>query len=130
MTDQYAKRDIVYKKYGLLLTNAISDNLDAMLLGTEVNDRLAMFNMFHLLVQLRNEQYASCRPLDVDIECIRENLFCNGVDTLVMESVFPPSYDDSTGEEYDPDEDPPAVDGVSYMVVSPGVVDRPLNRVK
>lgn len=129
MTDNYQKRDSVYKQYQTYLFKTLNDILDSALTGGEINDRLGLFTLFHLMVQMRNENYASCRPLASEIDCMSDVLFCNGVDTTIMEDVFPPSYNDENGEEWT-DEEQAAFDGIGYMqipVVDPG---NPTNRVR
>jgi len=99
MTDDFEKRNSVYESYQSWLIFGINDALDSMIIGKEIPSRIPLFQMYHLLVQMRNESYASCRPLNTDIECISDRLFCLGVDTTLMDEIFPPSYDDSDGSE-------------------------------
>ena len=132
MVDSYRKRNRVYKEYAQWIFNAIDDNIDASITGADMDDRLGLFNMFHMLVELRNDPYASCRPLCEDIECMSDKLFCDGVDTSIMEKVFPSSYDCSTGKEfesYDP-ADPNSLDGVDYMQIEGVGTQHPKNRVR
>ena len=130
MEDQFKKRNQVYGTYKQWLVNAINDSLNASITGVEIDDRLGLFNMFHLQVQMRNEDYASSRPLAEDIECMREALFCKGVDTLWMEKIFPPSYNDSTGEEWEEGTNPDRPDGVDFMQVESDGITYPINRIR
>lgn len=129
MTDKYQKRDRVYKQYWTYLNSSINDILNSMIIGGELNRRLGLFNLFHLLVIMRNENYASCRPTQEEIICMREVLFCNGVDTRIMEAIFPPSYDESDGSEWSDDEIS-TFDGVDYMAIEGAGILHPINRVR
>jgi len=130
MTDPYEKRNRVYKSYQSWLVNALNESIDATITGSKQDQRLGLFSQFHLLVQLRNEDYASCRPLTTDIECMHEALFCRGVDTRIMEDVFPPSYDDSDGSEYDDGSGSGSVlDGIDNMQITPVDSPNPVNRI-
>lgn len=129
MTDNYQKRDSVYKQYQSYLFKTINDVLDSSLIGGEIDDRLGLFSLFHLLVQMRNEHYASCRPLASEIECMSEVLFCNGVDTTIMEAVFPPSYNDEGGDEWTEDEIS-AFDGINFMQIPVVDTGNPTNRIR
>ena len=136
MKDFYAKRNRVYTQYRKLLFNAINDAIDASLTGGKIDEQLGLFNQFHLLVQLRHEHYASARPLKEDIDCMSEKLFCKGVDTHIMEEIFPPSYDDETGEEWTPDDLDPntpggsKLDGIDFMNITLGDPRYPMNRIR
>ena len=137
MVDDYRKRNQVYESYQKWLVESIDDNMNATITGAELNNRLGYFSMFHLLVQMRNEHYASARPLKKDIECMRENLFCNGVDTLEMERIFPPSYNPEDGSEWEDGSDgsggitdPNRPDGVDYMQVEGDGTKHPINRIR
>lgn len=139
MTDNFARRLRVYGAYRTWIANALNDSLDASITGAKIDKRLGLFNMFHMLMQLRNEKYASSRPCYKDIACMRDTLFCEGVDTREMEEAFPASYNDSvcpaqewTGDDYTPgDGDQPArLDGIDYMQIEGGGIEHPKFRLK
>jgi len=127
MTDNYELRNRVYKAYESWMIYGINDAIDAMIIGKEIPNRIGLFQMAHLLMQMRNENYASCRPLAEDMECLRERLFCMGVDITVMEEIFPPSYDDTDGSDLD--DSTSGLDGVGYMQIQGSGTTIPINRV-
>ena len=140
MKDDFSRRRNVYGTYRTWVFNALNDSLDAAILGTKTDDRVGLFNMFHLLMQLRNEKHASSRPCHEDISCMRDVLFCRGVDTREMEEAFPPSYNDSvcpsqdwTDDDYLPGDGggvPSGLDGIDYMQLPTADPEHPKFRLK
>ena len=139
MKNDFSKRLRVYGDYRMWIANAINDSLDASILGADTDNRIGLFNMFHLLVQLRNEKYASTRPCHEDIACMREKIFCQGVDTRAMEEVFVASYNDTvcpakewTEGDYEPGDggQPGMLDGIDYMQIEGDGIEHPKFRLK
>lgn len=139
MTDNFARRLRVYGTYRMWIANALNDSLNASITGSKTDKRLGLFNTFHMLMQLRNEKYASARPCYEDIECMREKLFCQGVDTREMEEAFPASYDDSVcppveweDADYRPGdgENPAKLDGIGFMQIEGEAIEHPKFRLK
>lgn len=126
MTDNYNKRDRTYDIYHDWMMKEIDSMQDEFILGKETDKKIGLFSMFHLLMQLRNENYASVRPSADQVDCMSDILFCHGILTEEMEQVYPPSYN---GDPLD-DKDPVFLDdGIDYMQIQGNGKDYPLFRI-
>jgi len=123
MIDLYWKRDQTYDAHHTYLMNLANDTLDQLILGKDPEITLGLFSVYHLIAQMAYEGVIS--PTPEDIECISEILFCNGVDTALMNQLYGLDIPD-------PYEDPgdSRLDGIDYMQVEGDDIDHPINRVR
>lgn len=130
MKQDINKRRRTYEVYSKWLDNALNDALESGVTGTKIDKRLGLFSQMFLLMQLRNEKYASARVLKSEIDCMADKVFCGGLDISAMEEIWPPSYNDEDGKEW-PDELPPlGLDGIDYMQnMGPGI-NHPIFRIR
>ena len=143
MRTDWAKIDLTYKQYIEFLDKEINKVVDASFTGAKVDKTLGLWNMFFLLVQLRNEDYASARPSRDEINCMSDKVMCQDVYTRIMKGLWPPSY--NPDDPYGPDDGnggggpgdpgvPGTVDGVGSMIIrQDGVLladlKKPVNRI-
>ncbi len=120
MNNDYQKRKETYDVYSDFLFKEINLAANAFIMGTEVSNTLPMWNMMFLLLQLRNEDYASCRPTQEEIDCMSRFMYCAGVDTSKMEEIWPAIY---------PKDEEVISDGIGYMVIENDDPEYSTNRI-
>ena len=125
MTNNYSRRNTTYQEYSKWLFKQINLAQDAFILGQDINNKLALWNMFFLLMQLRNECHASAQPTSEQVQCMEEKLLCEGISTSVMQQIWPASYDD--GDESIPSG---GYDGIDFMQIQGDGTDHPIFRIR
>lgn len=107
MQNNYSKRNRTYLMYDKWLMKEINEAQDDFIMGRDVDKSLALWNMFFLLMRLRNEDYPSICPDEKLIDCMSNKLFCFDIDTSDMEELWPLNCykDDSIS----------LLDGIGYM---------------
>ena len=153
MKDDYIKRNRVYDYYFDYLIKNLNQSIEGFISGQSQDIKLGSWNIMHLLVQLRNEVGTSVKPSRNMIKIIREKMYCKGVNTVKMEDIFPPSYnddcldlicpdcsnDDCGGSEGGDGDDgggggpiDSGKDGIDFMIVTneTSTPEEPINRIK
>jgi len=135
MVDNYSRRNATYNAYHDWLFEELNKNIDNWIVGNEVGKGIGIFNIMHLLHQMRNENYASARPSAAMMDCLKKKAFCAGLDITVMSSIWPSSYNDNCpdyncGDEEEEDDNNFVNDGVDFMQLDKDSTTHSINRIK
>lgn len=131
MTDNYIKRDNVYKAYEKLIVSSVNNTLDQLIMGEEVDQYTSATNMYHLMLQIGWEGYV--KMTKEDIKCMSESLFCLGTYPADMNRIYQSGWG-SSNPDYDHDDphnpDGKSKDGIDFMQIKSSGVKYPINRIK
>ena len=127
MIDLYWKRDQTYDQYHNYLIDVINETMDSIILGRDPGLVLGLFSTYHLFAQLAYEGVIN--PTREDVECVSDTLFCNGVDTALMNQIYGLDIPDPDNPP-DPNDPNSRLDGIDYMQVEGDDINHPINRVR
>lgn len=123
MTNNYQNRKITYDAYSDFLYKELDKAQDNFIMGRKVGKELPLWNMFFLLMQMRNEQGTTTCPTQEEVDCMSDKLFCYGINTTEMEQLWPSNCADQ------PDEPATGFDGIDFMQIEGDGIDHPRFRI-
>lgn len=124
MVDNYRKRDLTYRAYSDFLFNELNKSINSFIVGKSPSKVLGAWNMFFLIMQLRNESYTSVQVTDEQMDCFTKKALCLGIDLTLMKQIWPTSYI-ITKKGIIPADD----DGIGFMQIEGDGEDHPIFRI-
>lgn len=127
MKDYFLKRKIVYQQDIQKIGKFIDNTLNNVILGSECDNRLGLYSMWHLYGQIAYEN----GNVQEDALCMMDKLICLGVPAETIADIYGLYYNrEPIFDETPPEDGEWLHDGIDYMQLEGDGKNYPVNRIK